>query len=116
MSFHLAAVYRTQSEWDLTLWSSRSCSACRLGIASKLVRRCEALARADGRVDAMALHVEPTNAPACKLYESLGYAAVRLGDASPWSCLIGVADTGASLQVMVKPLRDVELTDGSKRR
>lgn len=80
------------------------------------MQRCEALARADGRIDAVALHVEPSNAPACKLYESLGYCAVRLGDQSPWSCLIGVSDTGGPLQVMVKPLRDVQLTDGSKRR
>ena len=89
---------------------------CRLGIASKLVQRCEALAKQDKRVDVIALHVEPQNKGACCLYESLGYQAVRPGEDSPWSCLLGAHESGGFLQLMVKPLRNVVLLDGHKRR
>jgi ribosomal protein S18 acetylase RimI-like enzyme len=79
-------------------------------VARSLVRRCESLARHDPTVDAIALHVDPANVPARRLYESQGYEAVTRRRDSCWQCLLGVAEQPNGLLLMIKPLRDIVLT------
>jgi N-acetylglutamate synthase-like GNAT family acetyltransferase len=81
---------------------------CRQGIAGKLMQRCEALARQDGSIDAIALHCDPRNLPAMHLYKELGFQTVLPNTGSPWRALCPMAQT--EYLVMVKPLRDVMLT------
>lgn len=78
--------------------------ARRQGVASQLVRRCEEVARGEPRVVAVALHADPNNAPAVRLYQRLGYRKVVRGDGSRWAALAGLADP-APLLLMVKSLR-----------
>lgn len=77
---------------------------CRQGIASKLVRRCEAAARALPHIEVIALHLDPKNGAAEELYLSLGYYVVTPGGDSRWAKLLGI-NGSAALTLMVKDLR-----------
>lgn len=67
-----------------------------------LLERCEAEARALHNI-AMALHVEPTNTAAVKLYKGCGFRMIARGDGSPWEHLVGRA-AAEGLCLMLKPL------------
>lgn len=67
------------------------------------MRRCEEAALGDEHIEAMALHVSGDNGAGRKLYEACGYELVTRR--SEWRGLLGINDSGAGLELMVKRLR-----------
>lgn len=77
---------------------------CRQGIASNLVARCEAMAKDDPKVEAVALHVNSVNGAGRKLYEACGYEGVD--ESSEWKELLGRNGHNSELLLMIKRVRD----------
>eukprot|EP00892_Ulva_mutabilis_P004831 jgi/Ulvmu1/271/UM001_0275.1 len=109
LGFHIPGLWSAETGWErrrnVGYISNLAVApgARRQGIARRLVRRCEAVALADEKIEAMALHVGGENGGGRRLYEACGYELVT-GE-SEWKALLGLNEAGTGLDLMVKRLR-----------